>query len=235
MPYRETSSQKCHLNSSYFYPRLYLPPRQLEGRITPDLAQEMLVWVAPSKPHIVAKLARNTETALLLLQAGADPTVSRGEDQCQAPHVGVKLLFDHCTPIDDHFECDGRSQSTLHYACSLGDLEIMKLLASRGANLESIGQYGVSLGLVHGFKIDAVKFLLYKGANTAKTVPLSISSGGEPHPHAASLLYITRRDGRVAHVGAESRSRRESESGRGTQRRCVRRVTLWCMAFTLYI
>ncbi|KAJ7747453.1 ankyrin repeat-containing domain protein [Mycena maculata] len=193
---------------------------ELESRITPELAQELLLWAAPSKPHVVAKLvspphsvnpsyahrslyaaaeAGNTETTLLLLQAGADPAVSGDRYKGQAFHAAameghlavMRLLLDHGAPIDDRFRWDCSSESVLHYACSLGHLEMMELLISRGAKLESIGHYGTALGFaVHSFKIDAVKFLLRKGANAAVTVPLFIYKGGHPQPHTANLLYI---------------------------------------------
>ncbi|KAJ7747459.1 ankyrin repeat-containing domain protein [Mycena maculata] len=217
-PLLSTSSLNAFALGCYRLCEILQP--ELESRITPELAQELLLWAAPSKPHIVAKLvspphsvnpnsthgylhvaveAGNTETALLLLQAGADPTVS-DPDQGQALRVAaigghvemMKLLLDHGAPVDEHvrchYRCAGSSESALHYACSLGHLEMMELLISRGANLESIGYHGTALGFaVRSFEIDAVKLLLRKGADATVTVPLF---PGAALPPETNLLYI---------------------------------------------
>ncbi|KAK7012780.1 ankyrin repeats-domain-containing protein [Favolaschia claudopus] len=104
----------------------------------------------------------------------------------------MKLLFDHGAPVDDNFGCDGCSENALHYACSLGDMEMIQLLLEHGADLEGSGHYGTPLGFaVHARNIEVVKFLLEKGANANITVPLFVPPDGRPPlPHQPSLLYI---------------------------------------------
>lgn len=141
--------------------------------------------------HIAAR-AGNIETTALLLNAGADPTACWGQDEYQPLHLAainndaemMKLLLDHGAPIDENFRCDGCSGNALHYACSMGYLQMVVFLLSRGAHLESGGHYGTALGFaVHSRKLDVVKLLLRKGANAAVTVPLFVLlDGGQTCP-----------------------------------------------------
>ncbi|KAJ6582251.1 ankyrin repeat-containing domain protein [Mycena capillaripes] len=200
---------------------------ELESRITPALAQDLLLWAAASKPHIIAKLlspphstppypdnrwfwgqtalhvaskAGNTESALLLLEAGANPAASWDQEEYQPLHLAamnkdltmMKLLLDHGAPIDSNFGCDGCSENVLHYACSMAHMEMIKLLLERGANIECCGHYGSALGFaVHRGSLAIVKLLLEKGADATVTVPLFVLlDGGPPLPHKANLLYI---------------------------------------------
>ncbi|KAF7356131.1 ANK-REP-REGION domain-containing protein [Mycena venus] len=152
---------------------------ELDGRITPELGRDLLLWAAESKPHIVAKLlspphsippsptslwsmtalhvaakARSMDTAKLLLDAGADPAAEYDQDEYQP----------------------------LHMAAENKDLEMMKLLLDHGAPIDT--QFGRDF--------EVVKLLLSKGADATVTVPLFILlDGGPPYPHAANLLYIS--------------------------------------------
>ncbi|KAF7370098.1 hypothetical protein MSAN_00639800 [Mycena sanguinolenta] len=154
--------------------------------------------LSPNPLHVAAK-AGNLETARLLLDAGASPAATWNQDQCQPLHLAVEnkdvamttLLLDRGAPIDDEIGCDGRSESALQHACWSGDLELVKLLVDRGANLEHEGHYGTALGFaVHGRKLDVVKFLLEHGADATVDHPLYILFVGRtPLPHSASLLY----------------------------------------------
>ncbi|KAJ7509568.1 ankyrin repeat-containing domain protein [Mycena galericulata] len=167
---------------------------ELEARLTPELATQIFLWaVASDKPHIVAKLlspphsinlsggagldiatkAGNKEIVALLLEAGADPATPWDQDGRQALHLAarnndlemMKLLLDHGAPIDDQWGPDGWRQNALHFACLEENIEMIDLLLSRGADLEIHGTFGTALGVaVHFRKIDAVKFLLHKGA-----------------------------------------------------------------------
>ncbi|KAF7370100.1 hypothetical protein MSAN_00640000 [Mycena sanguinolenta] len=87
----------------------------LEARITPELARELLLWAAESKPHILTKLlstphsvhpnswglwwktplhvaakAGNLETARLLLDTGASPAAQWDQDEYQPLHLAVE-------------------------------------------------------------------------------------------------------------------------------------------------
>ncbi|KAJ7752866.1 ankyrin repeat-containing domain protein [Mycena metata] len=187
----------------------YLPA---ESRITPKLAEDLLLWASDSKLHIVKKMlapphsvrpspetswhwspsalhvaakAQNTEIALLLLEAGANPAAEDLEM--------VKLLLDHGAPVDSVFGCDGASETALDYACSTGHVEMVERLLQHGADLEAQGHYGTALGLaVHPRKVDAVRCLLGWGAEAAVTTPLMIylDNEGPPLPHTADLLYV---------------------------------------------
>ncbi|KAJ7181175.1 ankyrin repeat-containing domain protein [Mycena filopes] len=200
---------------------------ELESRITPKLASELLFWASDSKPHIAKKMlapphsvhpspsdvwrwrqtalhvaaaARNTEIATLLLDAGANPAAEWDQMEYQPLHLAaqnadlamMELLLDRGAPVDGVFGCDGGSESALHYACSRGHVEMIELLLSRGASLEGWGHYGTALGFaVHYRRLEAVKYLLERGADATVTVPLfALLDGGPPLPHNANLLYI---------------------------------------------
>ncbi|KAJ6582294.1 ankyrin repeat-containing domain protein, partial [Mycena capillaripes] len=91
-----------------------------------------------------AAKAGNMESVLLLLEAGADPTVSWDQEEYQPLHLAamnkdlamMKLLLDHGAPIDSDFGCNGCSENVLHYACAIEHVEMIKLLLERGANIE---------------------------------------------------------------------------------------------------
>ncbi|KAJ7752917.1 ankyrin repeat-containing domain protein [Mycena metata] len=147
--------------------RLYkmLQP-ELESRITPELARDLLVWAAPSKPHIVGKLlapphsvppnprgvwksplhiaaqAGNLETTRLLLAAGANPTAHWEQDWYQP----------------------------LHLAAEKKHIDVIKLLLDNGAPVDS--DYGCDgcreTALHHACAIghlDMMKLLIERGAN----------------------------------------------------------------------
>ncbi|KAJ7031880.1 ankyrin repeat protein, partial [Mycena alexandri] len=123
--------------------------------------------------HVAAQ-AQNTEIAILLLEAGANPAAPWDQMEYQPLHLAtenrdlamMKLLLDHGAPVDGVYGCDGGSETALHNACSMGHVEIIKLLLERGANLEAHGHYGTPLGFaVHHRKLDAVRYLLDRGAD----------------------------------------------------------------------
>ncbi|KAJ6582134.1 ankyrin repeat-containing domain protein [Mycena capillaripes] len=149
---------------------------ELECRITPELARELLPWAAVLKPHIVAKLlapphsvhpdegyrgaplhiavnAGNTDCASLLLKAGASPEAMQGFDEYPL-HLAaenkdlemMKLLLDHGAPIDAPFGWDDDNENPLQWACSRGKLEMIKFLVERGASLECREYLGTALG-----------------------------------------------------------------------------------------
>ncbi|KAJ7752903.1 hypothetical protein B0H16DRAFT_1459625 [Mycena metata] len=72
---------------------------ELESRITPELAKDLLLWASDSKPHIVKKMLaprirctqaqKNTEIALLLLEAGANPAAEWDQMEYQPLHLAV--------------------------------------------------------------------------------------------------------------------------------------------------
>ncbi|KAJ6591150.1 ankyrin repeat-containing domain protein [Mycena vulgaris] len=200
---------------------------ELEARITPELAHELLHDAAASKPHIVRKIlspphsitptgygyfsetplhiaasAGNIETATLLLKAGADPSARWDDDGYQALHLAARnndlamiaLLLDHGAPVDDLFGCDGCSEETaLHFACSMGYLEVIHLLLERGADIERTGHHGSALAFaVDSRRLDVVRLLLDMGADATVTVPLfgTVLCGAPALPHQANLLYI---------------------------------------------
>ncbi|KAJ7829429.1 ankyrin repeat-containing domain protein [Mycena olivaceomarginata] len=188
---------------------------ELDRRITPELGQALLLWAAASRPHIVLKLlspphsihpsppppdgwraspqtalhiaaeAGNTETASLLLNAGADPAAATYKYNKQPLHVAaenndlemMKLLLDHGAPVDAKFGYDNQhSENVLHHACSMGHPAMVELLLEHGANLECLCGRKTPLGF-------AVLKLRLEGADATVTVPISYSQ-------RADLLYI---------------------------------------------
>ncbi|KAK7024829.1 ankyrin repeat-containing domain protein [Favolaschia claudopus] len=149
--------------------------------------------------HVAAK-AGNLEIASMLLEAGANPAASWDQDEYEPLHLAVinedlammRLLLDHGAPLDHCFGCDGASENALHRACSLGHMEMIKLLLERGARLEARGHYGTPLGFaIRTGNVEVIRFLLEKGADANVAAPLFVLLvGGPPAPLSASLLYI---------------------------------------------
>ncbi|KAJ7103854.1 ankyrin repeat-containing domain protein [Mycena epipterygia] len=141
---------------------------ELEARITPEIAHQLLRWAAASKPHIVRKVlspphsikptgyelfsetplhiaakAGNIETTTLLLEAGADPAA----------------------------QCSQEDHQALHLAAMNKDLEIMKLLLDHGATVDdSFGCDGCGSETALHFacsmgNMEMIHLLLERGAN----------------------------------------------------------------------
>ncbi|KAK7024841.1 ANK-REP-region domain-containing protein [Favolaschia claudopus] len=154
----------------------------------------------PKAPLHAAVQTRNIEIAQLLLDAGADPALTWGYDDYQPFHLAaqnkdlemMKLLLKYRAPIDERFGDEGILQNALHYACSQGHMEMIRLLLERGAFIECTGHFGTPLGFaVHWRQLEAVKFLLERGANVTRTASLYIiHDGAPPKPHSVDLIYL---------------------------------------------
>ncbi|KAJ7156158.1 ankyrin repeat-containing domain protein [Mycena filopes] len=164
---------------------------ELESLITPALAQDLLVWAASSRPHIVQKML--SAPHFIPLTPPAYPAAEWDQDWYQPLHLAaerghidvMKLLLDAGAPVDTEYGCDGCSESSLHHACAVGRLDMMALLIEHGADIENRGHFGSALGFA------AIQFLLDKGADASVTIPLFILlEGGPPLPHKANLLYV---------------------------------------------
>ncbi|KAJ7103840.1 ankyrin repeat-containing domain protein [Mycena epipterygia] len=144
---------------------------ELEARITPELAHELLRGAAASKPHIVRKIlspphsikptgygyfsetplhiaakAGNIETTTLLLEAGADPGAQWDQEEYQA----------------------------LHLAAMNKDLEMMKLLLDHDAPVDGwFGCDGCSETALHLAcsmgNMEMIHLLLERGADIERT------------------------------------------------------------------
>ncbi|KAK7024842.1 ankyrin repeat-containing domain protein [Favolaschia claudopus] len=156
-------------------------------------------WFFETPLHVAAK-AGNLETAKLLLDAGAETVFRCDQEDYQPFHLAainkdfamMKLLLDHGAPIDDNFGCDGYTENALQYACSIGNIDMVKLLVERDARLEHRGHCGTALGFaVHARNIEVVRFLLEQGAKAEVSVPLFVFLDGSiSRPHKGSLLYV---------------------------------------------
>ncbi|KAJ7648625.1 ankyrin repeat-containing domain protein [Mycena polygramma] len=140
----------------------------LERRITPELASELLLWAAASRPRLVAKLlspphstspnpvrgslwtaplhlaveAGNMESTRLLLEAGASSAAKWGLEEYQP----------------------------LHLAAERKDIVMMKLLLDHGAPINSnFGSGGCSQNALHYAcwmaHLDVIQILLERGAD----------------------------------------------------------------------
>ncbi|KAK7024839.1 O-methyltransferase family 3 protein [Favolaschia claudopus] len=188
---------------------------ELDARITPEIASSALRRaVTESKPHLVLKflspphsvnpgndtwyfsetplhlatLSENVEIAWMLLDAGANPSIQWGQDDEQPLEIAFRkrnlelmtLLLDHGAKIG----------SVLHSACALGHIDMIKLLLDRGADLEARDARGTPLTFaVASRKLDAVRYLLARGADATTTMQLFNPEGRYPPPHRANLVY----------------------------------------------
>ncbi|KAJ7727067.1 ankyrin repeat-containing domain protein [Mycena metata] len=157
---------------------------ELESRITPELAQDLLVWAAPSKPHIIAKFlapphfvppnppgvwksplhiaaeAGNLETTRLLLAAGADPAADWEQDWYQP----------------------------LHLAAEKKHIDVIKLLLDNGAPVDSgYGSDGCRETALHHAcaigHLDMMKLLIERGANIENQGHFGTALGFAVHYH----------------------------------------------------
>ncbi|KAJ7273781.1 ankyrin repeat-containing domain protein [Mycena rebaudengoi] len=137
---------------------------ELEARITPVLAREILLWAAASKPHIVKKLlspphsvhpttaysrtplhiaagAANVEIATLLLEAGAHPNYSYHQYEYRP----------------------------LYEAVQARDLKMVTLLLDHGADInadyggDGVGENALHMACANG-DLEIVDLLLARGA-----------------------------------------------------------------------
>ncbi|KAJ6590259.1 ankyrin repeat-containing domain protein [Mycena sp. CBHHK59/15] len=156
-------------------------------------------FYSKSPLHAAVELG-NVEIAAPLLKAGADPDLEWNQDETRPIHIAamhrdlemMRLLLDHGAELDAQFGCYGCSETALHFACSVGHLEMIELLFERGASIDCNGHYRPTLGFaVHSRKLDVVRLLLAKGAATNIIVPLfALLDGGPVLLHQADLLYI---------------------------------------------
>ncbi|KAJ6582322.1 ankyrin repeat-containing domain protein [Mycena capillaripes] len=166
---------------------------ELDSRVTTELAHDLLLWAAASKPNIITRLlsppysihpsegyddpdetplhvaaeAGNKEIALLLLEAGADPEAMMGKKAYAPLHLAVMNNdIEMAKLLLDHgaeIEATGE-----------GHLEMVKFLVKRGAIVDVWSpDYGTALGYaVRGRKLDVVNFLLEKGAAATADTPI---------------------------------------------------------------
>ncbi|KAJ7625737.1 hypothetical protein FB45DRAFT_1030073 [Roridomyces roridus] len=191
---------------------------EFQARITPELGKRILLWGSKeSKPHIVSKLlapphlvnpneapesglggltalhaavkAGSTEIVAMLLAAGADPRSVLGMDNFQPLHLAV---------FDDRLDILGLlldHETALHHACAVGRSKTVRVLLERGADTESVGEYGTALGYaLRARHLEVMGMLLEHGAKAEAAVPLNggwIRDGyGQTPPHKANLLYL---------------------------------------------
>ncbi|KAF7356122.1 O-methyltransferase family 3 protein [Mycena venus] len=193
---------------------------ELESRITPELARDLLHWsVRASKPHIVAKLlsppylvppekggvylsetdlyvaakARNTEIAWLLLEAGANAAAMCDEDDDTALQAAAENgNIEMMKLILDHGALV--DDWALRRGCVMGNLGMVELLLERGAGKNETpfsGKLGSALGTaVRCRQLEMVRYLLDHGADATATVSLSHPGTRYPPLLHANLLYV---------------------------------------------
>ncbi|KAK7012781.1 ankyrin repeat-containing domain protein [Favolaschia claudopus] len=187
---------------------------ELEARITPEIASNALRRaVTESKPHLVAKflspphsvksstntwyfsqtplhlaaLSENLEIARMLLEAGANPNVQWGQhDELPLEIAFGKRNVELMTLLLDH---GAKIWRMIHTACAIGHIAMMQLLLDRGEDIEGRDWHRTPLAsAVAARKLDAVKYLLDRGADATTTMQLFTLSR-YPQPHRANLLY----------------------------------------------
>ncbi|KAF7356126.1 O-methyltransferase family 3 protein [Mycena venus] len=166
---------------------------ELEARITPALAQQLLLWAAASHPHIVKKLlasphllkpsegygacgvtplhvaaqAGNLVTAALLLAAGADPDLHSGQE--------------------DH--------PPLHFAVKNKNLPMLTLLLDHGARVDARwGCDGMSENALHHAcakgELDMVRLLLARGADPERQGHHGTALGFAVHHRQVAVVRL---------------------------------------------
>jgi ankyrin repeat protein len=127
----------------------------------------------------------NTERVSQLLDSGSDVNATESSRAAEVFYGGKRLEY---TP--------------LHWAAFLGDLEMVQLLISKGAELNPIDpSWGTPLHLAaEQAQVEVVKFLLRKGARVNLTNP----SWGHTPLHRAAWGPVIRRFGQEAQdLGAD--------------------------------
>ena len=121
----------------------------------------------------------NTERVRQLLDSGSDVNARDSSKAAELFHGGKRLEY---TP--------------LHWAAYLGDLKMVKLLISKGADLDAVDpSYGTPLHLAaEQAHVEVVEFLLGSGAQVSASSP----SWGHTPLHRASWGPVVRRFGQDA-------------------------------------
>ncbi|KAJ7148555.1 ankyrin repeat-containing domain protein [Mycena crocata] len=110
----------------------------------------------------------------------------------------VELLLDRDAPVDEIYEWGGCSETALHYACEIGDLEMVKLLVEWGADIECAGVHESALACAtQELTLDVAEFLLSKGAN-ANSIRCDL-----PPLHIAARVGNTEIAGLLLDAGAD--------------------------------
>ena len=129
-------------------------------------------------PVINASYKGYKEIVKLLIEAGADVEYIYMRELINACHRGVidKVRELIKAGADVNMQIDG-SQTPLMYAVDEGHMEVVKLLISKGADVDMIGEYegdpGYTPLLVASFgEIEIVKLLIIKGADVNIQTPI---------------------------------------------------------------
>ncbi|KAF8217144.1 ankyrin repeat-containing domain protein [Mycena galopus ATCC 62051] len=165
-PSLSTASLNALATTSQRFHQILQP--DLESCITPDKGQELLLWAAASKPHVVAKL--------LSLPYSIPPSPdNRHYFNPTALHVAVKagnieiaqMLLNKGAATGAEWTQD--EYHPLHLAVQGKDLEMVRLLLDRGARIDTrFGYDGRNEdALKHACwtgQLDMVKLLLERGS-----------------------------------------------------------------------
>ncbi|CAK5267098.1 unnamed protein product [Mycena citricolor] len=153
-------------------------------------------------PLQMAVSNRHRDVAQVLLSHGADPSFPRNDYENEPPLFlaaynhdwdTMRLLLDHGADINAKYFFDGSTETVIHYASYIGDLERTQMLVARGASLEQRGTYGDALAhAVKGCHPAVVAFLLGAGANpnARANVVTGWLAGTPPGPTAGPVLLL---------------------------------------------
>ena len=150
-------------------------------------------------PLFAAFVKEDIDTALLLLQRGADTNIldKRGVGHLHRASQGgrldiVRLLLEHNADIDLPDTVDG--DTPLGWASDMGEMTISRLFLQRGAAVNSRNKLGASplLGAARNGHLDIARLLIDSGAaadsrNNSGRTPLYVASQNG-HVKVAELL-----------------------------------------------